>query len=335
MTGYSHLSYWERHEIARFRAAGWSLARIAAAIGRGKWTISRELGRNSNKDSSYNPASADRRYMARRQRPALLDQCRGLARYVVERLQENWTPEQIAGWLKQGHERGLRSICHEAIYGWIYSRGQRLEKHWKLLPRHKARRGFRAARKARKTIPDRRPIHQRPQEASDRSEGGHWEGDLLICRRTRPVLVLHERKSRFTIIARLKSKRADEAAKAIMEIFRQLDPSLRRSITFDNGGEFARHTLLREALNMATWFCDAYASWQKGAVENMNGRLRRDLPRKINLNDMSDEDLQDIALMHNLTPRKCLGFKTPMQALLAQLGINARISFNQNVALRV
>ena len=86
---------------------------------------------------------------------------------------------------------------------------------------------------------------------------------------------------------------------------------------------------------MATSFCDAYASWQKGAVENMNGRLRRDLPRKINLDDMSDEDLQDIALMHNLTPRKCLGFKTPVQAILSQLGINARISFNQNVALQI
>ena len=86
---------------------------------------------------------------------------------------------------------------------------------------------------------------------------------------------------------------------------------------------------------MATWFCDAYASWQKGAVENMNGRLRRDFPRKLNIDKMSDEDVQVTALMHNLTPRKCLAFKTPVQAILSQLGINARISFNQNVALRI
>lgn len=156
----------------------------------------------------------------------------------------------------------------------------------------------------------------------------------MFCRKSCPVLVLIERKSRFVIIARLKSKQAEETARVIMDIFRQLDPRLRRSITFDNGTEFARHTLIREALKMATWFCDAYASWQKGAVENINGRLRRDLPRKADLDKLSDEDLQDIAFMHNLTPRKCLGFKTPMQAILNQIGIDAIISFNNGVALR-
>ena len=116
----------------------------------------------------------------------------------------------------------------------------------------------------------------------------------MICCKTRPVLVMTELISRFTIIARLKSKRADEAANAIIEIFRQFNPDLRLSITFDDGGEFARHTLFRQTLNMATWFCDAYASWQNGAVENMNGRHRCDLLRKINLDDMSDEDLQSL-----------------------------------------
>ncbi len=87
----------------------------------------------------------------------------------------------------------------------------------------------------------------------------------------------------------------------------QIGPGIRKSITFDNGGEFARHGLIRDAFNMTTCFCDAYASWQKGAVENMNGRLRRDLPRQLDIDKMSDEELQDILLTHNLTPRKCLG----------------------------
>ena len=120
-----------------------------------------------------------------------------------------------------------------------------------------------------------------------------------------------------------------------MDIFRQLDPSLRQSITFDNGLEFAKHSLLRDALKMNTWFCDAYASWQKGGVENMNGRLRRDLPRRTNIDAMSDEDIADINLMHNLTPRKCLNFKTPTQAILSQLGIDAKISFHRGVALQI
>ena len=335
MTGYSHLSYWERHEIARFRAAGWSLARIAAAIGRGKWTVSRELKRNSNMSGSYNPSSADRRYMARRQREALLDRLGGLAAFVVERLNENWTPEQIAGWLKRGNERGLPYICHEAIYAWIYSRRKVADKLWRLLPRHKAKRGFRPARRPKSSIKHRRSIHQRPQNVDDRAEGGHWEGDLMFCRKTRPVLVMTERKSRFTIVARLAGKTAAETAAAIIDVFQRLDPTLRRSITFDNGTEFARHTVIAQALHMATWFCDAYASWQKGTVENTNGRLRRDLPRKLDIDKMADQDLQDIVLMHNLTPRKCLDFKTPVQALLAQLHIDAKITFNQTVALRV
>ena len=106
-------------------------------------------------------------------------------------------------------------------------------------------------------------------------------------------------------------------------------------ITFDNGMEFARHSLIKEALNMTTWFCDAYASWQKGGVENMNGRLRRDLPRHLDIDAMNDEDFADINLMHNLTPRKCLGFKTPMQALLSNLGIDAKLSFHRGVALQI
>ncbi len=335
MTGYSHLSFWERHEIARFRADGWSLARISAAIGRGKWTVSRELKRNANKDGSYRPSSAEQRYIARRRRQALLDRMPELARFVVERLHENWTPEQIAGWLKRGNERGLPYICHEAIYAWVHAGKQKAGKLWKLLPRRRAKRGFRPARMARDTIKVRRSIHERPQEVDERAEGGHWEGDLMFCRKTRPVLVMTERKSRFTIVAKLAGKTAAETAAAIMDVFARLDPCLRRSITFDNGTEFARHALIAQAFDMAIWFCDAYASWQKGTVENTNARLRRDLPRKLDIDKMADHDLQDIVLMHNLTPRKCLDFKTPVQALLAQLNIDAKITFNQTVALHV
>ena len=109
--------------------------------------------------------------------------------------------------------------------------------------------------------------------------------------------------------------------------FRRLDPRLRASITFDNDTAFARHGLLASACAMTTWFCDAYASWQKGAVENANGRLRRDLPRDLDLDALSDAELQEIVLSHNLTPRKCLGFLTPLQALLAELGRDVRIRF--------
>ena len=292
------------------------------------------MKRNSNRDGGYRPVSAEGRYLARRQRARLLDTIAELAAFVRERLYEGWTPEQISGWLAAGNER-LPSISFETIYDWLYGPTQKADKLWKLLPRKRAKRGRRKRRTARNAIADRRSIHDRPEDVDSRETVGHWEGDLMICKRTRPVLVLKERKSRFVIAAKLSGKTAAETATAIMNVFRRLDPELRKSITFDNGGEFAMHGLIRDAFKMATWFCDAYASWQKGAVENMNGRLRRDLPRHIDIDKMNDEDLQDILLTHNLTPRKCLGFKTPIQAILNEIGINAKISFSSNVALQI
>ena len=175
---------------------------------------------------------------------------------------------------------------------------------------------------------DRASIHDRPKIIESRSEAGHWEGDLIICKCTRPVLVLHERKSRVTLAARLTGKTAAETISAMLAVFGRIDPHLRRSITFDNDTAFAQHGLLRTMRDMTTWFCDAYASWQKGGIENANGRLRRWLPRHLDIDRTSDQDIQEIVLTTNLTPRKCLGFKTPFQALLAELGKDVQIRFS-------
>jgi transposase, IS30 family len=162
----------------------------------------------------------------------------------------------------------------------------------------------------------------------DRADIGHWEGDLIICKRTRPVLVLHERKSRVTLAARLAGKTAAETLAVMLAVFGRINPSLRKSITFDNDTAFAQHALLRTMRDRATWFCDAYASWQKGGVENANGRIRRWLPRHIDIDRLSDEEIQDIAITANLTPTKCLGFQTPFQAILKELGKDVQIRFS-------
>jgi IS30 family transposase len=156
----------------------------------------------------------------------------------------------------------------------------------------------------------------------------NWEGDLIICKCTRPVLVLHERKSRLTPAARLTGKTAAETISAMLTVFGRIDPHLRRSITFNNDTAFAQHGLLRTMRDMTTWLCDAYASWQKGGVENANGRLRRWLPRHLDIDRTSDREIQKIVLTTKLTPRKCLGFKTPFQALLAELGKDVQIRFS-------
>jgi transposase, IS30 family len=327
MSGGTHLRLEEREQLAGLRAERLSLRAIAARLGRAASTISRELRRNALPRGGYLPVHAEGCYLERRQRPAILERDAELGRFVRERLLEGWTPEQIAGWLKRGEERQLRPVSLETIYAFIHRAGQRAEKLWRLLPRGRAKRGRRRARQPRTTIAGRASIHDRPEAVAARREAGHGEGDLLICRRTRPVLVLKERKTRFVLAARLAGESAAETVAIMMAVFRRLDPRLRASITFDNDTAFARHGLLASACAMTTWLCDAYASWQKGAVENANGRLRRDLPRGLDLDALGDAELQEIVLSHNLTPRKCLGFLTPAQALLRELGKDVQIRF--------
>jgi IS30 family transposase len=334
MADYQQLSHEERLEISRMDNEGSLQSAIAQALGRNPGTISRELSRNRNSTGSYNPDMAHRRTLARRKRGMMPDIIPQLGLFIRQRLADGWTPEIIAGHLKEQGEDGLPFINHETIYQWIYSSGQRALRLWKLLVRKKTKRKFRPARETRSLIPDRKSIHDRPATINDRSEGGHWEGDLMFCNRTRPVLVLLERVSRFTLAARLETKNAESTAQKMMELLCPWDARLRRSITFDNGTEFACHSRLQETMDMTTWFCDAYASWQKGAVENMNGRLRRDLPRHLDIDAMSDKDFDDIIFAHNITPRKCLGFRTPYQALLSQIGFDVKLSFRGGLALR-
>ena len=327
MGKYRHLTPDDREQIAVLRVAGWTMSSIAASIGKSVSTISRELRRNRLDSGRYSASVADGAYMERRQRPALLEQDAELATFVRQRLSEAWSPQQISGWLRSGAEPGLCAMAMETIYSFIYRASQKTEELWRHLARRRKKRRSLHSRPSRDTIKDRTSIHDRPDSVDDRSELGHWEGDLILCQRTRPVLVLHERKTRVTLAARLTGKGAAETASVIMAIFRKLDPKIRQSVTFDNDTCFARHSWLREGLNMATWFCDAYASWQKGGVENANGRLRRWLPRQTNLDDISDEDMQEIVMTYNLTPRKCLGYITPIQALFSELGRDVRMRF--------
>jgi IS30 family transposase len=327
MRCYSHLSDEEREQIGLAKALGHSIGAIAQAIGRPKSTVSRELSRNRLPSGRYSPLHAAGAYQLRRRREALIESDRALRTFVVDRLAEGWTPEQIAGWLKGGNEPGLQAVGCETIYAFIYRAAQQTDELWRYLTRRHKRRRSRRSRPSRDTIKDRVSIHERPKNVDARTEGGHWEGDLIICKRTRPVLVLHERKSRVTLAARLAGKTAAETISVMLAVFARVEPALRKSITFDNDTAFAQHALLRTMRAMTTWFCDAYASWQKGGVENANGRLRRWLPRQTDIDKVSDEEIQDIVLTANLTPRKCLGFKTPFQAILKELGKDVQIRF--------
>ena len=222
-----------------------------------------------------------------------------------------------------------RPVCavEETIYGWIYRASAQKTGRLRYLTRRRARRRKRHGRASRDTIAEKTHISQRSDDADARATVGHWEADLVICRHSRPVLVLHERKTRITLMSRLAGKTAGETVAAMMATFRRLDPRMRGSITFDNDTCFARHTLLRGMLSATTYFCDAYASWQKGGIENANGRIRRWLPRGTDLDTISEADIQEIAMTINLTPRKCLGYRSPVEAFLSELGRDVEIRF--------
>ena len=316
MGSYRHLTAEERDRIAALQAEGQSVRAIAQALGRSPATISRELRRNALASGAYRPTIAEGSYLLRRQRPAVLERDPALADYVTDRLAEGWTPEQIAGRLKRGVERGLRYVSTETIYAWIFRPAQKTAKLWRYLPRGKAKRGRRRARDSKDRIRDKVHVSERSASAAARAEPGHWEADLVICKHARPVLVLHERKTRLTLMARLMGKTAAETIAVMMAVLKRLTMPMRGSVTFDNDTTFARHSLLRGLVSATTYFCDAYASWQKGSVENAIGRLRPDLPRKTPLNRYADQDIEDIIMNYNDTPRKCLGFQSPFEAFI-------------------
>src|ERR1700722_1124529 len=194
MRSYSHLSEDERDQIGVLRAAGRSMGAIARELGRAKATISRELQRNALPLGGDSPLHGAGAYQLRRRREAILEREAALRLVVGDVRGEGWTPEQISGWLKSGNEPRLRAIGCETIYAFIYRTAQ-----WRYLTRRHKRRRPRRARASRDAIKDRASIHDRPRTIEGRGEAGHWEGDLIICKCARPVLVLHERKSRVTL----------------------------------------------------------------------------------------------------------------------------------------
>lgn len=333
MKTYIHLTQFDRTLIAYLLQQNMSLSQIAYQLKRSKSTVSSEIRRNSNK-TGYNPETADKRALARRHKTCVLDQNQSLQAYVIDRLREGHSPELIAVRLKRYPEPGIPYISHNAIYDWLYKPHQIKQRLYKLLRQGKRTRG-RRKRTHRSLIQQRVAIEERPQHIADRIEAGHWEADLISFRQnTQYILVLNERKTRYTATIKLQNKTAEHTFQQIAGFLRGLPKHLRRTMTFDNGLEFARHYKLNDMFQMQTYFCDVYASWQKGSIENMNGRLRCDLPRKTDLTQLSDADLEAIMINHNLTPRKVLKGQTPIEALAQELGHAIVLSFSRSVLLQ-
>jgi transposase, IS30 family len=317
---YEHLSLEERCRISRLSQAGETVRQIAAAMDRAPSTIMRELKRNSRRQMSYQPAYADKQAKSRRWRGSRLVRKPELQAEVLTGLRGGWSPAQVAGRLNQEQRRIV--ISYESIYRFIDSQIRRTKDYrWRhYLPRGKSKRGWRTKSYSPVDhIEGRVPIARRPVYINRRRQPGHWEGDLMLfAKYGQAVLVTHERSSRVLVLSRQPNKAAEPVAKKLTELFSSLPKSLRRTITFDNGTEFAYHYRLNK-LSMRTFFCDPHAPWQKGGIENAIGRMRRGLPRKTDLATLSDPRLLDLVRAYNHTPRKCLDYKTPAEVFCHQL----------------
>src|SRR3954447_2901259 len=314
------LSMDEREEISRGVAAGVSLRSIAGSLGRAASTISRELQRNGGQ-RRYRAAAADKRAWDRALRPkacklAMHDELRQL---VAARLEENWSPEQIAGWLKHtypGNEAD--QVSHETIYRSLFVQARGVLK--KDLQAHlRTGRAIRRSRHAsnkkdqRGSLTDMISIRERPASVEDRAVPGHWEGDLLCGSSNSYIVTLVERHTRYVLLAKVANRDSRSVISALIDQAKHLPEELRRSLTWDRGKEMAEHKRFTLATDVAVYFCDPQSPWQRGSNENTNGLLRQYFPKGTNLAVHSQERLDEIARQLNGRPRKTLGFQTPAE----------------------
>jgi transposase, IS30 family len=313
---YNQLKLVDRERIGIYHAMGMSAREIAKRLDRHHTTISREISRNNNIlpamrgyiGCQANDASKKRKITAAT-RPRLKDE--RIRAHTKEKLVLGWSPEQIAR-TTPNYVPG-KKISHEAIYQYVYADYR--EGIGFLARRHKQRlQKFKFRKRQTSNIPNRIGIEYRSINANNRNEFGHWESDSIVSNQSSAAInVLVERKSRMVKIQHLVSKRACFTYQAICKSLGTLPNIARISITYDNGSENVKHENVNHTLKIKSFFCQPYHSWEKGSVENTNGLIRRFIPKKTNLANVTQQQLNRIEHLLNNRPRKCLGYKTPSE----------------------
>jgi IS30 family transposase len=311
----------EREEISRGIATGRSIRRIARDLGRSPSTVSREIRRNGG-SQGYRASWADRRAWDRalRPKPCRLAHCAPLRWRVAQKLALQWSPVQIAGWLKQRFPTDPQmQLSHETIYRSLFIQARGVLKKELMAHLRTARQMRQAKGGTTKSglgqIVDAVSIRERPAEAEDRAVPGHWEGDLLSGANNTHIATLVERHSRFVMLLKVPNKNTATVVAALAKHIGKLPQELRRSLTWDRGKEMAAHKSFTVATNVQVYFCDPRSPWQRGTNENTNGLLRQYFPKGTDLSSFSQAYLNRIALRLNQRPRKTLGFETPADRL--------------------
>jgi len=313
------LSLDERELISRGLARGDSMRSIAKDLNRAASSISREIARNGG-INRYRAALAEKAFLKRAKRPKalLLAENTMLRDTVCRLLREDWSPEQISGRLRESQLVGEPKmyVSHETIYKslFIQAKGvfrEELKKHLR------TKRMFRHARvhrvSSRGQIADAISIRERPAEIEDRAVPGHWEGDLIIGANNSAIATVVERQSRFTVLCKVKNRKASSVVGALTDQMLRLPQHLLKSLTWDRGQEMSAHKAFTIDTDMTVYFCDPSSPWQRGTNENTNGLLRQYFPKGKSMGMYNQTELDEIANKLNTRPRKTLGFKTPAE----------------------
>ncbi|MEE8489601.1 MAG: IS30 family transposase [Acidimicrobiia bacterium] len=317
-----HLSLTEREEISRGVAAGQSLRMVAARLGRAPSTISRELARNGGR-SRYRADHADRAATsrARRPKPSKLAENLVLRTVVEDKLEEWWSPEQVAHWLRRSYpDHQEMWVSHETIYLSLFIQGKGALRR-KLAECLRTGRAYRRPKTKRQPsgkgqIVDPVMISERPAEVEDRAVPGHWEGDLLMGKRQTAIGTLVERWSRYVMLFPLPDGNTAEAVRtALAATVQRLPEHLWESLTWDQGKEMAQHAQFSIDTDVDVYFCDPHSPWQRGTNENTNGLLRQYFPKGTDMSLLTQAELDKAAQSLNRRPRQTLNGMTPSEKL--------------------
>jgi IS30 family transposase len=310
----------EREEISRGVVAGRSLRSIASSLGRAPSTVSREINRNGGR-RRYRASKADQCAWERapRPKPCKLAKNPALSRIVAEKLQLQWSPRQIAGWLRHTYPDDEHyQVSHETIYRTLFIQARGALKKELLGHLRRTRAMRRSRHHTQKTADHGRitgtvSISERPASVEDRAVPGHWEGDLIFGSNNSQIATLVERRTRYVMLARVNGKDTETVINALIKQALKLPRELYKSLTWDRGSEMADHKRFTLATDIKVYFCDPQSPWQRGSNENTNGLLRQYFPKGMDLSNVHQNRLNAVARRLNERPRETLNFRTPAE----------------------
>jgi IS30 family transposase len=310
-----YLTLEEREVIAHMRSRGRKPTEIARRLGRADSTIGRELQRNRSRNGYWAVAAQNKADARRRQRPRVCKLQRSEVRcYVQERLRQRWSPDQIAARSRDDFPRDRgRQVSHQAIYAWIQTQDA-AGQHWRRYLRSSGWK--RRDRGNRGQIPACTGIAGRPAVVDRRSRYGDWEGDTVVgAGRRGGAVTLVERKSGYLLMGKAGNLRAATVRQSAAALYRTTPPALRKTLTLDNGKEFAEHRQLEVEASLKVYFAKPYCAWQRGSNENTNGLIRQFFPKGTDLVRIPEHRFTQVQHLLNNRPRKRLGYRTPQEVL--------------------